>query len=93
MTTLPEPTETEKYKSFYAEMWHRRKEFDESWWLPTNKYPVKAALDALKQAGKLLEVLLKYDGLTPEAVGFTSRKVGNLIKQLENLKEKLDNKA
>ena len=86
-------TENKKFKSFYDEMWHRRKEFDVSWWMPTNKYPVKAALDALKQSGKLLDVLLKYDGLTPEAVGFTSRKVDNLIKQLESLKEKLDNKV
>jgi hypothetical protein len=89
----PEPVITEpEYKSFEDEMWTRRKEFDPGWFCGVPPFPVKTALDSLKQAAKLLEILLRYDMLSPEAIGFTSRKVSNVIKLLESLKEKLDAK-
>jgi len=59
-------------------------------WLEENPFAAKAALDALKETVKIIDRLLRYERLSPEAVGFTSRKIGNLIKSLEELKKRME---
>lgn len=82
----------EVYETYEEEIWERRKEFDMVLWREGGRYPVKVQMDCLKQSVKMLDILLRHDRLSPEAMGFTSRKVSNLIKLLEQLKEKLDAK-
>jgi hypothetical protein len=76
---------------FQREMEAWEKEREEKRFPNKRPYAVKEALDTMRDTVTSLEIAMRVGMVSPEALGFTSRKVSNLIKALEALKEKMDN--